>query len=123
MNSAVEYHSRIASVWESNYSTEVFSIRERVLDEMLAGCDLTGQRWLDAGCGTGTLARFLAKRRGRGHDELAHARVLWNLAEQFRNAEWHGSSQSIHLRKFPVTTAGRCVITRRFSGRCGMCRW
>lgn len=63
MNSAVEYHSRIASGWESNYSRDVFSIRERILEEMLAGCDLRGQRWLDAGCGTGTLARFLAKRK------------------------------------------------------------
>lgn len=36
----------------------------RVLDELLAGSELSGQRWLDAGCGTGTLARFLAKHKG-----------------------------------------------------------
>jgi ubiquinone/menaquinone biosynthesis C-methylase UbiE len=35
-----------------------------VLDELLVGHDITGQNWLDAGCGTGTLARFLAERKG-----------------------------------------------------------
>ncbi len=58
MNEAVQYHSRIASAWESNYTSEVFSVRMRVLDE-LVGSNLAGQNWLDAGCGTGTLARFL----------------------------------------------------------------
>lgn len=63
MNSAVQYHSQIAPAWESNYSSEVFSVRMKVVDELLAGRDLTGQKWLDAGCGTGTLARFLATRK------------------------------------------------------------
>ena len=36
----------------------------KVLDEMLAGRDLRGQTWLDAGCGTGTLARFLVANKG-----------------------------------------------------------
>lgn len=61
MGDAVQFHSRIASTWESNYKSEVFSIREKVLHELLAGRDLAGQKWLDAGCGTGTLARFLAE--------------------------------------------------------------
>jgi len=30
----------------------------------LAASDLKGQNWLDAGCGTGTLARFLAEYKG-----------------------------------------------------------
>jgi 2-polyprenyl-3-methyl-5-hydroxy-6-metoxy-1,4-benzoquinol methylase len=64
MNEAVQFHSQIASGWESNYASDVFSVRLKVLDELLAGHDLTGQNWLDAGCGTGTLARFLAGRKG-----------------------------------------------------------
>lgn len=64
MNDAIQYHSQIASAWESNYTSEQFSVRMRVIDELLAGRDLTGQAWLDAGCGTGTLARFLAMCKG-----------------------------------------------------------
>jgi 2-polyprenyl-6-hydroxyphenyl methylase/3-demethylubiquinone-9 3-methyltransferase len=64
MNDAVQYHSEIAARWESNYKSEVFSVRERIIGELLAGYNLVGQYWLDAGCGTGTLARFLAARKG-----------------------------------------------------------
>jgi SAM-dependent methyltransferase len=64
MNDAVQYHSEIAARWESNYKSEVFSVRERILGELLAGHNLVGQYWLDAGCGTGTLARFLAAHKG-----------------------------------------------------------
>jgi ubiquinone/menaquinone biosynthesis C-methylase UbiE len=64
MNDAVQFHSQIAPSWESNYSSEVFSVREKILHELLADRDLAGQYWLDAGCGTGTLARFLANRKG-----------------------------------------------------------
>jgi SAM-dependent methyltransferase len=64
MNEAVQFHSQIASGWESNYASDVFSVRMKVLSELLADRDLAGQKWLDAGCGTGTLARFLAERKG-----------------------------------------------------------
>lgn len=64
MNDAVQYHSQIAARWESNYKSEVFSVRERILGELLTGHNLVGQYWLDAGCGTGTLARFLAACKG-----------------------------------------------------------
>lgn len=64
MNDAVQYHSQIASAWESNYTSEVFSVRMKVVVELLADRDLTGQEWLDAGCGTGTLSRFLATHKG-----------------------------------------------------------
>ena len=64
MNDAVQFHSQIASGWESNYASDVFSVRMKVLDGLLAGRDLSGQKWLDAGCSTGTLARFLASHKG-----------------------------------------------------------
>jgi len=64
MNDAVQYHSRIASGWESNYKKKGFSLRKGILLELLPTRPLTGQSWLDAGCGTGTLARFLAEVKG-----------------------------------------------------------
>ena len=62
MSNAVEFHDRLAERWEAKYRKASFRAREDVLDRALAGLDLTGQRWLDAGCGTGTLSRALARR-------------------------------------------------------------
>jgi ubiquinone/menaquinone biosynthesis C-methylase UbiE len=64
INNAVEYHSRVAWTYESNYKKRAFIARKNVLHKLLALDDLTGQYWLDAGCGTGTLARFLATHKG-----------------------------------------------------------
>jgi 2-polyprenyl-3-methyl-5-hydroxy-6-metoxy-1,4-benzoquinol methylase len=64
MNDAVYFHSQRADRWESNYKKKGFSTRKEVLDELLPTNHLAGQNWLDAGCGTGTLARFLAERKG-----------------------------------------------------------
>lgn len=64
MNDAVQYHCQIVSGWESSYASDVFPVRMKVIDELLTDRDLTGQNWLDAGCGTGTLAGFLAHRKG-----------------------------------------------------------
>jgi len=61
MNDAVYFHSQGAWRWESNYTKRAFSARKRILHELLATRNLAGQNWLDAGCGTGTLARFLAE--------------------------------------------------------------
>jgi 2-polyprenyl-6-hydroxyphenyl methylase/3-demethylubiquinone-9 3-methyltransferase len=64
MNDAVYFHSRSAPSWESNYKKKGFSVRKDILLELLPARDLAGQNWLDAGCGTGTLARFLAEVKG-----------------------------------------------------------
>lgn len=61
MNDAIYFHSQAACRWESNYTKRAFSARKRILHELLASRNLAGQNWLDAGCGTGTLARFLAE--------------------------------------------------------------
>lgn len=64
MHDAVYFHSQNAGRWESNYKKKGFSARKGVLLELLAAHPLAGQSWLDAGCGTGTLARYLAEHKG-----------------------------------------------------------
>jgi 2-polyprenyl-3-methyl-5-hydroxy-6-metoxy-1,4-benzoquinol methylase len=56
---AVAYHRELAVGWEQRYQKPAFKARLRAIEECLAGRDLHGQHWLDAGCGSGTLARYL----------------------------------------------------------------
>ena len=64
LNEAVDFHSRQADTWEAGYSTPTFSVRFEALRRLLQDRDLAGQQWLDAGCGTGSLARWLAAEKG-----------------------------------------------------------
>jgi len=59
---AIAYHRSLASDWERRYQKSSFRVRETVLAKCLQGCDVAGSLWLDAGCGTGTLSRWLAAR-------------------------------------------------------------
>jgi 2-polyprenyl-3-methyl-5-hydroxy-6-metoxy-1,4-benzoquinol methylase len=59
---AVAYHASLADEWERRYRKRSFQMRQAVLLKCLRGWDLAGTVWLDAGCGTGTLARWLATR-------------------------------------------------------------
>jgi 2-polyprenyl-3-methyl-5-hydroxy-6-metoxy-1,4-benzoquinol methylase len=59
---AIAYHSSLAVDWERRYRRRSFQTRQSVLLKCLRGRDLPGNVWLDAGCGTGTLARWLAER-------------------------------------------------------------
>jgi ubiquinone/menaquinone biosynthesis C-methylase UbiE len=59
---AVRYHASLANRWEQRCQKLSFRMRESVLLKCLEGRDLAGTVWLDAGCGTGTLARWLATR-------------------------------------------------------------
>jgi len=56
---AVAYHRELAVGWEQRYRKPAFKARLRAVEECLAGHNLRGQDWLDAGCGSGTLARYL----------------------------------------------------------------
>jgi 2-polyprenyl-6-hydroxyphenyl methylase/3-demethylubiquinone-9 3-methyltransferase len=58
---AVAYHRELAVGWDQRYKKPAFRARLRAFEECLAGRDLHGQHWLDAGCGSGTMARYLAE--------------------------------------------------------------
>jgi 2-polyprenyl-3-methyl-5-hydroxy-6-metoxy-1,4-benzoquinol methylase len=57
---AVTYHRQLAAGWEQRYAKPAFQARLRAFQQSLTCRDLLGQEWLDAGCGSGTLARYLA---------------------------------------------------------------
>src|SRR5258706_9493612 len=58
---AVAYHRELAVGWDQRYKKPAFRARLRAFEECLAGHDLHGQHWLDAGCGSGTMARYLVE--------------------------------------------------------------
>jgi 2-polyprenyl-6-hydroxyphenyl methylase/3-demethylubiquinone-9 3-methyltransferase len=62
---AVSYHRELAVGWEQRYKKPAFQARLRAFEQCLAGHDLHGQDWLDAGCGSGTMARYLSEAGAR----------------------------------------------------------
>src|SRR5258708_25425093 len=56
---AVAYHRELAVGWEQRYTKPAFKARLQAVGECLAGHNLHSQDWLDAGCGSGALARYL----------------------------------------------------------------
>lgn len=58
---AVAFHNQLAPNWEQKYHKSSFARRQEVLRKCLEGIALQNTSWLDAGCGTGTLARWLAE--------------------------------------------------------------
>ena len=58
---AVEFHTTLAANWDDGYLTPAFSCRLAVISELLPNA--TGL-WLDAGCGTGTISRWMASKYG-----------------------------------------------------------
>jgi SAM-dependent methyltransferase len=62
---AVDYHRKLAVGWEERYTKPAFQARLRAFEECLAGHDLHGEDWVDAGCGSGTMARYLVEAGAR----------------------------------------------------------
>jgi len=60
---AISFYDGLASRWEDEYKSDTFGVRLQVLSDLVPR-DLRGQTWLDAGCGTGTISRWLAAERG-----------------------------------------------------------
>jgi 2-polyprenyl-6-hydroxyphenyl methylase/3-demethylubiquinone-9 3-methyltransferase len=75
---AIAFHSQLAGTWENRYRRPGFQSRLRVLGECLQDADIQDQQWLDAGCGSGTLSRYLADRGGQILGVDASAEMLRN---------------------------------------------
>jgi 2-polyprenyl-6-hydroxyphenyl methylase/3-demethylubiquinone-9 3-methyltransferase len=79
---AVGYHASLARQWEQRYRKPSFQMREAVLTKSLQGWNLAGSLWLDAGCGTGALSRWLAA-RGCGVLGVDASQEMVGAANQF----------------------------------------
>jgi len=86
---AVAYHGELAAGWEQRYAKPAFQARRRAFQQSLAGYDLHGQEWLDAGCGSGTLARYLIESGARvlGVDA---AEEMVSLARELASEKGYG---------------------------------
>ncbi len=51
-NDAIGFHSEQAAAWEAGYTNPTFAVRFEILATLLGDRNLSGQYWLDAGCGT-----------------------------------------------------------------------
>lgn len=61
MHPSVIFHDHLSAQWEQKYSKKSFQQRAGALLGLISDQDLSCQTWLDAGCGTGYLARLLAR--------------------------------------------------------------
>ena len=93
---AISFHDRLASGWEDEYKSDIFGVRLKVLSDLIPG-DLRGRAWLDAGCGTGTISRWLAVERGAsvlaidGSDRmLSHALPAGGVEYRKADIVWTG---------------------------------
>lgn len=57
---AVDFYDQLAPGWEAKYQTRSFVGRSIAMLSLLDTGKMKGERWLDAGCGTGPLSRRLA---------------------------------------------------------------
>ena len=94
---AISYHDRLANNWERRYQKTSFQARLVALAECLDSEDLSGTEWLDAGCGTGTLSRWLAE-RGCAVLGVDAAPQMTNIAAMLANSgASHGRLRFQHI--------------------------
>jgi ubiquinone/menaquinone biosynthesis C-methylase UbiE len=78
---AVSFHEALAGTWEQKYRKSSFASRQAILRKCLREVNLKGTIWLDAGCGTGTLARWLAE-QGCHVEAVDAAPAMLSAAEE-----------------------------------------
>jgi 2-polyprenyl-6-hydroxyphenyl methylase/3-demethylubiquinone-9 3-methyltransferase len=78
---AVSFHEALAGNWEQKYQKSSFASRQAIVRECLREVRLQGMTWLDAGCGTGTLARWLAE-QGCQVEAVDAAPAMLSVAEE-----------------------------------------
>src|SRR5882724_7698974 len=101
---AVAYHRELAVGWEQRYTKPAFKARLQAVGECLAGHNLHSQDWLDAGCGSGTLARYLVE-AGAHVLGVDAAEEMIAMAREFASQEVaRRDEQSQHLRFEHVAT-------------------
>ncbi len=66
INASVIFHDSIASSWSGGYKSKGFSKRLHAFCDRFDQFVKEGQRWLDAGCGSGVLTRELEARGAHG---------------------------------------------------------
>src|SRR5271154_6860688 len=92
---AVAYHRELAVSWEQRYQKPAFKARLRAIEECLAGHNLRGQDWLDAGCGSGTLARYLLE-AGANVLGVDAAEEMITLARELASQNFLGPNVAKH---------------------------
>ncbi len=102
-NDVVAYHGKLAVDWEERYQKRSFQARIDVLEECLQDRNLAGTHWLDAGCGTGTLSRFLAE-KGCSVTGLDAAPRMIELARE--HAKRHVLGERMHFEVAGTDAAG-----------------
>jgi 2-polyprenyl-3-methyl-5-hydroxy-6-metoxy-1,4-benzoquinol methylase len=105
---AIAYHASLAGKWEQRYRKPSFQMRQNVLLHALQGWDLAGTLWLDAGCGTGALARWLTT---RGCSVLGVDAAFEMIAAANQSAE--SQDYSDRLRFVRVQTIARLALDDR----------
>jgi len=78
----VQFHAQLAAQWEQKYRRPSFAYRQEIVQKCLAGVSLKATTWLDAGCGTGTLSRWLAE-QGCKVEGVDAAEEMLQVARRF----------------------------------------
>jgi 2-polyprenyl-6-hydroxyphenyl methylase/3-demethylubiquinone-9 3-methyltransferase len=105
---AVAYHASLADGWERRYQKRSFRLRQTALMNALHGRDLAGTLWLDAGCGTGTMSRWLAT---RGCSVLGVDAASEMIAAANRSAQDENHSDRLSFVR--ITTIARLALDDR----------
>ena len=92
----VRFHDAMAAKWEGLHARRVFRSRTAAMFALFEFVPSVGQSWLDAGCGTGTLARQLAS-RGMNVEGIDASTEMISLAN--RLVEKEGLTDRLSFRQ------------------------